>query len=114
MAILRGLKDQLLKDRHLRSGEASIVDAEGVMVDGNEEIEDYYVGLIENSAMALPRNAATKADHDSFALKFGMQNDRFIDASTGLPLDEGLCRAARKKDIDHFKSKWGLGNDERQ
>ena len=28
-----------------------------------------------------------------------------MDANTGLPLDEGLCRAARKKDIDYFKSK---------
>ena len=33
MAILRGLRDQLLTDRRLRIGEASIVDAEGVMVD---------------------------------------------------------------------------------
>ena len=45
------------------------------------------------------------SDQDSFALRFGIQNDRFIDANTGLPLDEGLCRAARKKEIDYFKSK---------
>ena len=44
-------------------------------------------------------------DQDSFALRFGIQNDRFVDANTGLPLDEGLCLAARKKDIDYFKSK---------
>ena len=44
-------------------------------------------------------------DQDSFALRFGMQSDRFIDANTGLPLDEGLCRAARKKEIDYFKSR---------
>ena len=51
MAILRDLKDQLLTYRRLRTGEASIVDAEGVMVDGNEEIEDYYyAGIIGNSA----------------------------------------------------------------
>ena len=91
------------------------MDAEGVMVDGNEEIEDYYAGLIknsatalprENSATALPRDATTETERDSFALKFGIQNDRVIDANTGLPLDEGICRAARKKEIDDFKSKW--------
>ena len=67
MAILRGLKDQLLKDRRLRCGEASIVDAEGVMVDGNEEIEDYYAGIIANSATALPQQPARskKATQDT-------------------------------------------------
>ena len=58
MAILRGLKDQLLTDRRLRSGESSIVDKEGVMIDGNEEIEDYYAGLFENNATAFPRDTA--------------------------------------------------------
>ena len=45
-----------------------------------------------------------------FALRLGMQNDRFVDANTGLPLDEGLCRAARKKEIDYFISRgvWEL------
>ena len=42
----------------MRIGQASIVDAEGVMVDGNEEIEDYYAGIIGNSATALPRDHA--------------------------------------------------------
>ena len=78
MAILRGLKDQMLTDRRLRIGMARIVDAEGVMIDGNEEIEDYYAGLIENiatarqrenNATALPRNATTETDHDAFAVK---------------------------------------------
>ena len=58
MAILRGLKAQLLTDRRLRIAEFSIVDAEGVMVDGHEEIEDYYAGIIGNSATALPRDPA--------------------------------------------------------
>ena len=114
MAILRGLKDQLLTDRRLRIGEASMVDAEGVMVDGDEEIEVYYAVLIENSATALPRennataptrDATTETDQDSFALKLGIQNECFVNANTGLPLDEGFCRAASKKEIDDFKSK---------
>ena len=43
-------------------------------------------------------------------MKFGSQNDRFVDDLTGLPLDEALCRAARKKGIDYFHSKgfWKL------
>ena len=39
-----------------------------------------------------------------FALRFGLQDDRFVDANTGLPLDEGLCRAARKTEIYYFIS----------
>ena len=38
MAIIRGLKDQLLADRRLMIGETSLVDAEGVMTDGDEEV----------------------------------------------------------------------------
>ena len=39
-----------------------------------------------------------------------MQNDSFEDANTGLPLDEGVCRAARKKESDYFISEgvWEL------
>ena len=45
-----------------------------------------------------------------FALRVGMQNDGFVDVSTGLSLDEWLCRAARKKEIYYFISKgvWEL------
>ena len=96
----------------MRIGGASMVDAEGVMVHGDEEINDFSAALVEDNATALPQIVPTVisppsdgADHDSFALGFGMQIDRFIDANTGLPLDEGLRRAARKKDIDYCKSK---------
>ena len=44
-------------------------------------------------------------ESDMFALRFNLQDDRFVDTSTGLPLDEGVCRAARKKDIDYFIGK---------
>ena len=39
-----------------------------------------------------------------------MQNDRFVDDLTGLPLNEELCRAARQKEIAYFQSKgvWEL------
>ena len=40
-------------------GMASIVDAEGVMVDGNEEIDDYYANLTETRATARSETRAT-------------------------------------------------------
>ena len=50
MAILRGLKDQLLNDRRMRSGELSMVDADGIMRGGDDEINDYYAGIVSSSA----------------------------------------------------------------
>ena len=49
MAILRGIEDQLISDSRLRVGNISVVDAEGVMTDGSEEIEDYYAGIVAQS-----------------------------------------------------------------
>ena len=104
MAILRGIKDELLFDRRLRTGELRVVDAEGVMIDENEEVEDFYAGIVAQSASAVfskrpagrasasypsPRNSL-EPDSDMLALRFGIQNDRFVDANMGLPLDEGL------------------------
>ena len=102
MAILRRFKDQLVSDRRMRNGELSIIEAEGVMMDGNDEIDSYYAGLVsmpksqlnssENRAGSpstiWPNSSETTAD--SFALRFGLEEDKFIDANTGLPLDEGL------------------------
>ena len=44
------------------------------------------------------------------AYKFTTSTDRFFDDLTGLPLPEELCKAARIKDIDYFRSKgvWEL------
>ena len=46
MAILRDLENQLLADRRLRTGEVGLVEAEGVMIDGTDEIDIFYAGLI--------------------------------------------------------------------
>ena len=40
-----------------------------------------------------------------FALRFDILDDRFVDATKGLPLDESLCRAVRKKKSDDFSNK---------
>ena len=46
MAILRGLKNQFLADRRLRTGEVSLVEAEGDMIDGTDGIDNFYACLI--------------------------------------------------------------------
>ena len=91
-------------------------------MDGNDEIDSYYAGLVsmpksqlnssENRARSpptiWPNSSETTAD--SFALRLCLEEDKFVDANTGLPLNEGLCRAARQKEIEYFVSKgvWEL------
>ena len=102
MAILRGFKDQLLNDRRMRNGELSMVDIDGIMLDGNDEMNNYYASIVSSStpldaSSVAARTASTSTSlHDSsetsadyFALRFGLDDDRFEDANTGLPLDEG-------------------------
>ena len=36
---------------------------------------------------------------------FASKQDRYVDDLTGLDLDPELCRAARKKELEYFKSK---------
>ena len=38
-------------------------------------------------------------------MKMGRTDERFVDDLTGLPLPPDLCRAARQKELDYFKSK---------
>ena len=73
MAILRGLKNQLLADRRLRTGEVSLVEAEGVLIDGTDEIDNFYAGLIGQEPPAttsLDASASDRCESDSFALRF--------------------------------------------
>ena len=96
MAILRSLKDQLIASCRTRIGEISVVDVEGVVADGNDDIDDFYAGLTtqENSAtLSLGASASNGCELESFALRFGIESDRFIVANLGFP----LCRAARHK-----------------
>ena len=46
----------------------------------------------------------------SSALQVGYKHEQFVDDLTGLPLPPDLCRAARQKELDYFKSKgvWEL------
>ena len=90
----------------------------GDVMDSDDEANDYYAGIASSSVLAVgsdhhPRDILVSPHQnssDSFALRLGMQDDRFVDANTGLPLDEGLCRAARQTDLEYFVSKgaWEL------
>ena len=92
IAILRGFKFQLLKDRRMRHGEVGLTyDADGVMLDADDEM-------------------AAMADGCDWQTLIASRPDRFVDDLTGLPLVPDLCRAARLQEIDYFKAKgvWEL------
>ena len=49
MDIIRGFRDLLVPDHSLRNSELSIVETEGVMLDGNEEISyDEFVKIMKS------------------------------------------------------------------
>ena len=82
----------------MRHGEVGLTQhEEGVMHDGNDEVAFAQDG------------GHGRLKHDWHALIAG-RPDRFMDDLTGLPLVPELCRAARQKEIDYFKSKgvWEL------
>ena len=85
----------------MRHGEAGIVyDAEGIMLDANDEV----VGT------AKAADATATADCGDCPTLIAGRPDRFMDDITGLPLIPDLCRAARRKEVEFFKSKgvWEL------
>ena len=53
------------------------------------------VPLSETTGFVQPESS----NNDSWAFKFGVQDDSFIDDLTGLPLDPDLCRAERSKGL---------------
>ena len=54
IAILRGFKDQLFRDRRMRNGKLSMVDIDGIMIDGDDEVNDYYAGIVSSSISPHP------------------------------------------------------------
>ena len=61
----------------MRNGELSIVDIDGIMMDGNDEMNDYHAGIVTSSASAvgsdrLARDTSVShpSDQDMFALRF--------------------------------------------
>ena len=88
------------------------------MTDGDEEISDLHANLIKqdlpthytaDASESRQREAnhhtlnytadsseSRQSETDQYALRLGVQIDRFGDDITGLPLDKGLCRIARQ------------------
>ena len=121
LPILRGLKRQLIADRRMRPGEAHIVqESDAIMLDGGDEVL-----LVEDrrEERELPSHAVKQcaAEEGGYGLgrghgrssggrtmdevHFTPNADRYVDDLTGLPLPPDLCRAARQKELEYFKSK---------
>ena len=135
LAILRGLKAQLIIDRRMRPGEVGVVEeADGVMIDAQDDVEDHMRARSGHPALpavqtVVPqtssgadarRKACQVISHRSCrhgkghgpasgsaeeALLSAAVHDRFVDDLTGLPLPPELCRAARQKEIAYFRAK---------
>ena len=96
-----------MADRQARRGELSVAEsAEGVMLDASDKIANFHASASETP---VPREGVSREGGqdrlDLWALKFAVQNDRFIDDLNGLPLDRGLCNAACKKEIEYVHAK---------
>ena len=109
VTILKGLRAQLIKDRRTRPGERCIFD---MMLGGDVEIEMFEASQAEKKAHAklvgdvsCHQNTQSESSNDHGLLMLGYHAERFIDDLAGLPLPPDLCRAARQKEIDYFKSK---------
>ena len=103
IAILRGFKRQLLRDRRMRHGEVGLTQhEEGIMHDGDDEVDIALRNVHGRSTTT--RDGHGRSEQEEHALIAG-RPDRFMDDLTGLPLIPELCRAARKQEIDYFKSK---------
>ena len=72
--------------------------------DVDAELEaDYAHGRSPSSKGSVSPQAA------GHALKLEHKDEVFVDDLTGMPLPPELCRAARQKELEYFKSKGGLG-----
>ena len=78
-------------DKRVRHGEVGFTqDAEAIMLDAKDEVAAF---------------ATATADGGEEHALFASKHDRYIDDLTGLDLDPDLCKAARKKELEYFKSK---------
>ena len=104
IAILRGFKRQLLRDRRMRHGEVVSNPARGRHHARRRRRGSYRTGQ-------RPRPIDYRTGQRPWPIRAGRARahrqppDRFMDDLTSLPLVPELCRAARQKEIDYFKSK---------
>ena len=86
----------------MRRNEVGILSHESAM----EDADDLIRRVVSDSRAKAPRAPCfgrTLGEED--VLSIHQRDDRFVDDLTGLPLPPELCKAARQKEIDYFKSK---------
>ena len=96
IAILRGFKRQLLRDRRMRHGEVGLTQhEEGVMHDGDDE-----VAIAQRSGhgrlTTAQDNGHGRSEQDGHALIVG-RPDRFMDDLTGLPPRPGTMQSSQEE-----------------
>ena len=75
----------------MRNGELSMVDIDGIMMDGDDEMNDYYAGIVSSPVSAVGSDhhsrdisiSPSQNSSDSFALLFGIQDDRLSTPTLG-------------------------------
>ena len=118
LAILRGLRDQLIKDGRMRRNEIGIHTVEDAIERPSDAIRRHVckfrrgkcTGDRETDPGCSARPAGEQPRQSQWLLKMSWKGEDFVDDLTGLPLPPDLCRAARKKELDYFESKgvWEL------
>jgi hypothetical protein len=105
----------------MHPGEAQIVqESEAIMLDGDDEVlmaEDRREERelpshtvkqyeAEDGGYGLGRGPGRSGkDRTMDEVLFTPNADRYVDDLTGLPLPPDLCKAARRKELEYFKSK---------
>ena len=116
MAILRGLRNQLRRDGKMTYGEVGVHE---VMLTGQDEIDSFQADGFARVFCLGENRGDLKMQTPPFGPgcneplpqhSFGVfaprhESERFVDDLTGLPLPPELCRAARRKEIEYFRSK---------
>ena len=135
LTILRGLREQLIHDGRMFENEIGVMSQEDKLesADGSvpgDGLRPYHGRITKDPACqfrqhkgcALARSLKGDEAHGERhnfprdpntlrqILKVQWKGEQFVDDLTGLPLPPDLCRAARQKEIDYFKSKgvWEL------
>ena len=109
VTILRGIRSQLRKDHRLHDG---VVGANAVMLTGDDEILSLKPearvperGVIDRATTRALGHLEIGSQDDGEAFAVWQGRGDFVDDLTGLPLPPELCKAARQKEIEYFKSK---------
>ena len=119
LVIPRGLRKQLILDGRMRANEVGIVSEHDRFDEASDDVKAFLVEAVQqDTAQALgpatPRSsrplvckfdqnnrclpgAQATGHSESWALKFSLKSDRYVDDLAGLPLRPDLCKEARRQ-----------------